>query len=147
MDSARLVDRACIGGDVGNVSAVGPMVVVEDVASAAWIPEVLRPFGSGVGSLVLTVFDEYARILHPAYARTHDGDERAIRWSVIDEAKQRVVHPLVQFPHLVGTLRFENGPPGEDCWVAPPAEGTMPGELAVLLGSILAEHTSTTDRC
>jgi hypothetical protein len=123
------------------------MVVVDDVASSAWIPQVLRSFGSGVGSLVPPVFDDYARVLHPAYACTQDGDERTIRWSVIAEAKQRLVHPLVQFPHLVGTLRFENGPAAPDCWDAPPAEGTMPHELAVLLGSILAEHTATPDRC
>jgi hypothetical protein len=123
------------------------MVVVDDVSSSAWIPQVLRPFGSAVGALVPPIFEDYARILHPAYVRTQDGEERAIPWSMIAQAKKRVVHSLVQFPHLVGMLTFENGPPGEDCWDVPPAQGTMPRELAALLCSILAEHSSTPDRC
>lgn len=130
-----------------GASAVGSMVVVDDVAPSAWLPRVLQPFGSGVGALVPPTFEDYARVLHPAYASHPEEDRRPVTWREIAESKQRLVHPVVQFPSLVGTTRFENGPPTDDCWSFPPTQGTLPWTLASCLASVLAGHTSTPDRC
>jgi hypothetical protein len=126
---------------------LGSLVVVDDTAAAGWIVSALRPFASGVGALVPPIFEEYVRVLHPAYALSEEGQEQPVRWGAIAGENGCLVHPLVQFPHLVGRIDFQNGPRGEACWDVAPAEGTLPAGLVPPLVSVLARHTSTPDRC
>jgi hypothetical protein len=108
------------------------------VDEAEWIASRLRPFGSGVASIVPDGFPAYARILHPASGPY----DKLFRWAEVAAKRGRTMHRLAQFdainsPRVTGSA--------EDIY--PPAPGRLPLNLTVALAEALARHTSTPDRC
>jgi hypothetical protein len=110
-----------------------------DVAPAAWIDERLTrqdaTFGVRISEVIPTGFAAYARIFHPAYA----GEGRTkIRWRELARDRGRVVHPQMQFEHLVGVLDEVPGMDG-------PREGHLPVDEVDALVEIGSRHTSSPD--
>jgi hypothetical protein len=104
-----------------------------DVGQAAWWIDVLHPFARDVGSVVPDSFAAYARVFHPA------GSER---WSDIAARTGRVVHTEMQYDPIAST------DDGGDLWLHErPLEGTLNGGALTGLAELLAQHTSTPQRC
>lgn len=120
----------------------GQMTIAPDLHGTGWLTSASTPFRSGVASLVPPVFADYARVLHPAYA----DDGQRIRWAEIAAAHGRRLHRRAQFPSLVGTTDFENGPPMPDVWCEAPAQGSLPPVEAASIADVLGRHTSSPDR-
>ena len=108
------------------------------LVEAKWLASRLRPFGSGVASVVPDGFPAYSRILHPARGM----NDRQIRWEDVAVKSGSTMHRLVQF-HAI------NRPPGavSEGAVVPPERGNLPSNLLRVLCAVLAEHTSTPDSC
>jgi hypothetical protein len=104
------------------------------LVEAEWLAPRLRPFGSGVASVVPDGFPAYSRILHPA--RCLDGEQ--IRWADVAVKSGSTMHRLVQF-HAINPV-WEGA-------VGPPEPGNLPPNLLRVLCAVLAEHTSTPDSC
>jgi hypothetical protein len=52
------------------------------------------------GALVPDSFEDYARILHPAYRPLGDGREEAVTWATVASWTGRVAHPVMQFERI-----------------------------------------------
>jgi hypothetical protein len=122
-----------------------------------------------VRSLVPDSFEDYARIFHPAarqadecdrpvralcepttgvpfYAKAHDVLWREVRWREIAEANGKIAHPAMQWPSI--TASHDIGPgtqPG--LWERAPQPDSLPLRLTRVLCEILADFTSTQERC
>lgn len=114
---------------------------MEDVA---WIAEHRRQFDDyAVGSLVPVVFEAYARILHPAWARS-ERNGTPVRWDAVAAWSGRTIHALAQWQALsdpamaVDSVRPFDTPPDTD--------GLDPDGLATL-ADVLTSHTRTPDDC
>ena len=105
---------------------------------AKWLASRLRPFGSGVASVVPDGFPAYSRILHPARG-INDGQ---IRWADVAVKSGSTMHRLVQF-HAI------NRPPVSvlEVAVGPPEPGNLPPDLLRVLCAVLDKRTSTPDSC
>lgn len=125
---------------------VPPGVTLElDVSPADWIEDALLPFrGSGegalVGEVVPTGFEAYARVFHPAHDAT--GTEQ-LRWAEVAAQRGRIVHPEMQFEHLVGTVNLQTSEWDPQA----PMDGCLPMEECAALAEILAAFTRTPDAC
>jgi hypothetical protein len=87
------------------------------------------------------VFETYARVFHPAWDSTQD---RSVTWSEL--AAEGGVELSARTP----SSTVFGAPAGADPVARTahePLEGSLPEELAVELAGVLAEHTSTPDRC
>jgi hypothetical protein len=116
-----------------------------DVSPAAWIDDALLPLrataeGVLVGEIVPTGFEAYARVFHPA--RDPTGNERR-RWADVAAERGRIVHPEMQFEHLVGTVDLETS----ESLPHVPLDGCLPEEECAALAEILAAFTSTSEAC
>ncbi|HEU5287186.1 MAG TPA: hypothetical protein VFV20_02190 [Candidatus Limnocylindria bacterium] len=112
---------------------------VTDLGPAAWIRGHLHPFAQDAGSVVPAIYDDYARVFHPA-AR----DDDPVTWRAIAEANGRTVHPEMQFGNIAGAWRDS---PRPDVWTRPPTTGTLSAEIASALADVLRAHTTTPERC
>lgn len=112
-----------------------------DISEAAWVQEEIGKFGSGVQALLPKRFDDYVRILHPAFGE----DCEQVRWADIATWSGREIHALAQFKHLSRPV------PGSDTqpkpWHFEPNDGDPPPEVLSPLRRILARHTRTPDKC
>lgn len=122
---------------------MSPLVHEPDPDVGGWIGPRLLPFGAGVGSVVPTGFEAYARILHPVPAPGPYDDavgEQYVRWADVAAVTGRAVHPRAQFWRVAGRHHWHDQDPG--VWPGgEPAEGHLePASLTALL-EVLARHT------
>jgi hypothetical protein len=112
-----------------------------DVAQADWVREGLVGFAEGVYSVVPGGFLAYIRLFHPAY----DGgwEDRPLRWSEVAQRAGTTMHALAQFDPLLGRVDEE----AEEWEVAGPDKGNLEPDVLRALCEVLAEHTTTPDRC
>jgi hypothetical protein len=113
------------------------------VVEAEWLTARLRPFGSGVASVVPDGFAAYVRILHPA--RAAGVKDEPVTWAEVAARSGGTMHRLVQFHAIARTNPFGTGSPSFG--VSPPESGNLPPHLLTVLCAILAEHTSTDESC
>lgn len=108
------------------------------VIEAEWLATRLRPFASGVGSIVPDGFPAYVRILHPAYGP--GGEE--LRWADVAANSGWTMHRLAQF-HAVNRARAGASIATAD----PPETGNLePNKLTILCG-VLRRHTNMPQSC
>lgn len=113
------------------------LVPETDVSPAAWIIDGVRPFGSGVGSLVPGGFEAYARVFHPAQLGGVD-----VRWSTVAEANGRVAHPGMEWVAITGAWRYLNDDVQPGLWDRAPADGSLELRTVSALARVLDEHSS-----
>lgn len=112
-----------------------------DPAVGAWIGPRLLPFGQGVGSVVPTGFEAYARILHPVPGPpADDAGPGLVRWADVAAVTGRVVHARAQFWRVAARRQWHDQEAG--AWPGQePSEGDLDAaDLAALL-DVLALHT------
>jgi hypothetical protein len=133
---------------IGVMARIGDYATAPDVAPAGWVTAGLRGVAASVVSVVPAGFPAYARIFHPAQRR--DGvDWKPGSWREVASANGRVAHRTMQWCSLVGCCSLS----GDDCrpqpgvWDVEPATGDLPRDLAIVLAEVLAEQTTTSQRC
>jgi hypothetical protein len=116
-----------------------------DVSAAAWAEERLlaRPFAA-VGALVPDTFEDFARVLHPAYRRVEGGREEAVTWATVASWTGRLAHPLMQFERIAELGTDPNTQPD---WGRRPDAGDLPNELVGPLVPVLEGFTTTPGDC
>ncbi|TFV82907.1 hypothetical protein [Blastococcus sp. CT_GayMR16] len=117
--------------------------VEADVSTGVWISSSRRRGAPGtVGALVPTVFEAYARVLHPAVRYAGD-DDIEVPWAEVAAHNGTDADPLMRW---VGLTRgpVESQPP---VWDDGPSEGHLPVALAARLGAVLRRHTTTPHDC
>lgn len=119
-----------------------PLSPDDRVEEAQWYLDRLAEFGGRVECVVPRGYPAYARILHPA-----DGPGNVrVSWAEVAVSTGTVLHPLAQFTSLAGRFEYDRragiGWPGEN-----PTEGTIDVDQLRSLCHILADHTTTPDRC
>lgn len=119
---------------------VPPGLTLEtDVSAGDWIDERLsridRRSGVHVSEIIPTGFESYARIFHPAYRAP---DDARVRWAQIAQERGRVVHPEMQFFHVVGRLDTDSID-----GIDPPRDGCLPQEEIAALADTLEPFTQT----
>lgn len=148
---------------------LGAMTVVED---ADWLSQAGSWVLAGVDSslqvrrLLPEVFEEYARVFHPARRQAGEPDRRVraldeqaepfyaevggvlwreVRWRQVAEANGKVSHPAMQWSSIVAGHTDDSGTqPG--LWDRPPQSDSLPLRLTRVLCEVLAEFTLTPDR-
>lgn len=108
-----------------------------DVSPAAWIVAGVRPFGSGVGSLVPRGFGAHARVLHPAELSDHD-----VRWATVAAANGRIVHPGMEWVAITGSWAYLHHDNQPDIWDTAPTDGYPPARTARSLAAVLGRFTA-----
>jgi hypothetical protein len=125
-----------------EVTALTPAA---DTSPTDWIASGLRGFAESVLSLVPSGFPAYLRVFHPA-SRGGWEVRGAVRWAEIAALNGTRAHAGMQ---LAALTNGTDGPTTseldvfDDC----PEQGSLPLELAALLATALARHTTTPDRC
>jgi hypothetical protein len=118
------------------------------LVEAEWVARRLRPFGSGVASIVPDGFPTYLRILHPAYGVTSRElytawpYRESLRWADVAAKTGRTMHRLAQF-HAISRPKADVS---MDILSAPHA-GNLPSDLLAILCEVLAQHTNTPESC
>lgn len=115
------------------------MELVTDLGPVRWLEQAITTFAVDVTSLVPDGFQAYARVLHPA------GETR---WSEIAAITGRLLHPEVQWQHLVAPAGGVIAPTQWDAksrWTMPEA-GTLPPRQRLRLSRLLTPFTSTPSR-
>jgi hypothetical protein len=114
-----------------------------ELSAGAWIAPRLGGFGAGVGGVIPSGFEAYARILHPATA--HTGELAA--WAEVAQSCGAIDHGLMQFHALVRTSPQIDQVKAAGWTGAAPHDGDLePASLAALL-DVLAAHTARPQRC
>jgi hypothetical protein len=122
------------------------MRIASNAQAALWIPTRLHPFAQDVGSVIPEGFPAYARVLHPCYHGTADGNEIPVRWGHVAAANNRTITAEIQ--HLDSSAEPTRlSLSGEALWDRPPRFGSIPREMALRLATILISHTQTPDLC
>jgi hypothetical protein len=119
--------------------------LLTDVSGATWAEERLlrNPFAS-VGALVPDAFEDYARVLHPAYSRLEGQREEAVTWATVAARTGRVAHRLMQFARVAELGTDPNAQPD---WGRAPEPGDLPDEVVEPLVRVLEKFTATPERC
>src|SRR5439155_18457096 len=63
-----------------------PMRIARNAEPASWIAARLHSFAQDVGSVIPEGFAAYARVFHPPYRITPDGNQIPVRWKDIAAA-------------------------------------------------------------
>jgi hypothetical protein len=120
-----------------------------DVQPAEWVVLGLRGFAESVLSLVPVGFSAYVRVFHPAYRQaTKDGRPVVVpvSWSEIAAVNAKDAHPGMQLGAL--TDSYDSSHPSQPgLFDHAPDVGSLPDELVAPLATLLANHTTTPDRC
>lgn len=116
-----------------------------DVHEADWIGPRLEPFDAGFATSVApSGFAAYARILHPVET-PRDGRGRTVRWADVAAWSGLPLERGTQFPDIA-LPRHDPGTPAP--WDSQgPEVGSLTADDCGRLIDVLAEHTSTPDRC
>jgi hypothetical protein len=116
--------------------------VSDDVSAAAWIG---RRLGGDFGAVIRSVpsgYPAYARICHPAA----DRDGAPVTWGEVAQVTGRQIHPLMQWHAVAGSpdpLNIRGS-----LWSgSEPKQGHLVSELLGRLCELLADHTTTVQRC
>lgn len=138
---------------------LGPLEIVTDTSVGDWAIENAGEWGT-VACVVPAVFEDYARIFHPAWRKTTpEGSLRAdapprapefeeVRWSEIAAANARTAHPAMQWASITGHWRYHWGGDGQPgLWDCRSEEGTLPANQVAALAAAVAPHTTTPDEC
>jgi len=129
--------------------------VVLQLAKYVTIPENIKPAewllysllerkgpGTSVGSVIPNVFDEYARVFHPAEDNKGRG---TVRWSEVAAWSGRSVHPEMQWEAICQPVSSTLAPKP---WSSNgPLLGDCPREVLIPLTELLAVHTTSPQRC
>ncbi|HET6394708.1 MAG TPA: hypothetical protein VFG13_17915 [Blastococcus sp.] len=122
---------------------LGGLPVEPDVSQGVWISSARRRGEPGtVAAHVPTVFEAYARVLHPAVRYAGD-DDVEVPWTEVGAHNGTAVHPRVRWVAVTDGL-VDSQPP---VWDDGPSEGHLPAALAARLAAVLARHTSTPRSC
>jgi hypothetical protein len=105
-----------------------------EVQAADWLVQRSTSGQSVVSSVIPLGFAAYVRVLHPA--RALDGAH--VRWAELAAHAHVLLEPGVQFE----ALQVATGWRGE-----PPTEGSLPADQLEALTTVLADFTSTPQRC
>jgi hypothetical protein len=108
------------------------------LAEAEWLRNRLRPFGSGVASIVPDGFPAYVRILHPAY----DAGGELLSWAKVAATCGRTMHRLAQF-HAISPPKSAVAEAG----ASSPEAGNLEPSLLTDLCAVLRRHTETSETC
>ena len=132
----RAVDNRFVAGSGAQQSV--------EVEAAAWIGDRLSPFDSGVlTSVVPSGLEAYARILHPLDAQACG--QQPVRWVDVASWSGVELVPGIDFPDIALP---EHEPSGVEPWPGEvPQVGTLHPVYADALAAVLAQHTSTPNRC
>ncbi|MCV2490372.1 hypothetical protein OF117_13470 [Geodermatophilus sp. YIM 151500] len=125
---------------------LGGLPVEDDVSPGVWIADGRTGRPGTVAGLVPSVFEAYARVLHPAYRYAGD-DDLPVRWADVAAHNGTVVHPQAQWAALTGGLEYLSSDSQPPVWDGAPAEGHLPVEAAAALASVLAGRTTTPEHC
>jgi hypothetical protein len=120
--------------------------VERDVAAGSWIAGAVRPFATGVGSLLPPVFDAYARVFHPAARYVGDKDVD-VTWAEVAAANGKTAHPVMEWGSITGSMEFFHSDDQDPLWHGAPAMGHLPEAAAARTAAVLARHTTTPDEC
>jgi len=112
-----------------------------DSREAEWVAHAVRDARGdySLGSVLPTVFEDYARVFHPAMLC-----EAEVRWADVASANGRVMHPAAEWGSLTGSWQLGDQP---DVWDQEPPTGELPERLAERLAETLAPYTREADRC
>lgn len=114
------------------------IVPAEDATPGEWLTRSAGEDGT-FHTMVPAVFGAYARVFHPASL-----GEREVRWSEVAAANGRSMHGAAEWGQLTGSWRLEEQ---DGLWDLEPVAGELVERPALRLAAILAEHTSTPERC
>ena len=135
--------------------------------AADWIVSTLASGSDELRSLLPPTFENYARILHPAYRLADDtpvdsdeelpkvvGDSPGkvlwrteVRWSRIAARNQRVAHRCMQWPGITGSWRYLDGGTQPGLWDVRPVEGSLPERQLQTLVELLTTRSEVDKRC
>jgi len=113
---------------------------------ASWIESRLHPFGMDVGSFIPEGFAAYARVFHPPYRLTPEGNQKWVRWRDIAAANNRTIAAEMQLMDLPG-YPSQFSASGEELWDQYTETGNLPREIAARLAAILPSQTLTPELC
>lgn len=123
---------------------------IADPSPGDWLRERLDDGYATMHVAVPRGFPAYARVFHPASARSLPDvpDDETVTWAETAVAFGTTLHPLAQWRNLVrtpedGDWRTRNAPDGRE--FTSPEEGSMPPELLASVARHLAAHTGTPD--
>jgi hypothetical protein len=114
--------------------------------AASWIESRLHSFAVDVGSIIPDGFAAYARVFHPPYRRTPEGNETRVRWRDIAAANHRTLAAEMQLMDI-SSCPSNVSASGEVLWNEKPNIGDLPREIAARLAAILPAHTRSPDCC
>jgi len=128
---------------------------VANAEPAQWFIDALDPSFSTVGGLVPARYEAYARILHPAWRVSRDGEgtvRSPMRWSEVATIRSTKAHRLMQWSGVWTLPAFDDSAIDAcvDAGLAPiacPDEGRLPREVAGPLHDLLAGHTHRPGEC
>jgi hypothetical protein len=145
--------RSTVFGSDSRLDKIGLVEVAKNAEPASWILDRLHPFGQDVGWFIPEGFAAYARVFHPFYRLTTDGNLIPVdwnlipvRWSDIAAANDRTIAAEMQRLDI-SAEPTQFSPSGEELWNQQAKSGSLPREIAVRLASILPSHTRTPESC
>jgi hypothetical protein len=112
-----------------------------DASNADWVAQAIRDArdGYGIGGVLPTIFEDYARVFHPATLCEAD-----VRWTDVASGNGRVMHPAAEWGSLTGSWQLQEQP---DLWDQEPRTGELPERIATRLAEVLAHYTREARRC
>jgi hypothetical protein len=121
--------------------------VALDTSAGAWLAEAFaRRSLDTVAALVPARFEAVARVFHPAVRYVGDEDVE-VPWASVAAANGTVVHPLMQWGSVTGSMEYFENDDQDPLWHGAPARGHLPVPVAERLTEVLAPHTTTPDVC
>jgi len=121
------------------------VTIPEDIKPAEWLSHSLfdrkRSTGTPVGSVIPNVFEEYARVFHPA---EDNKSRRIVRWNEVADWSGRSVHPEMQWEAICQPVSSNLAPKP---WSNPPLLGQCPRDVLIPLIELLSVHTISSQRC
>ena len=121
--------------------------VALDTSAGAWLTEAFaRRSLDTVASLVPARFEAFARVFHPAVRYVGDEDVE-VPWAAVAAANGTVVHPLMQWGPITGSMEYFENDDQAPLWHGAPARAHLPVPVAERLTAVLGRYTTTPDVC